>query len=184
MDDLSRQILIELLQQTAQQDRLAFARLYRLTNLKLYPLALRILVEEQAAQDCLQEVFIKVWNKAGQYQADKAAPMTWLFNITRNHAIDQLRKRRGEQNLHNTDESQWDQESLLTRSSVTLSDHYSPRFLHCFDGLETHQQSCLKLAYFEGLSQTEMAEHLEKPQGTIKTWIRRALQQLRGCMES
>ena len=169
--------LIELLAATGRGEKRAFARLYRLTSPKLYAVALRILKDESSAQDCLQDGFLSVWRQAANYQSQYAAPMTWLTTIIRNRAIDLLRKRAhdafsvdAEYALANAQGPQEDQIDRLTVAK-------------CLAELKPEQRDCVIRAYFEGLTHAELAEDMQVPLGTIKTWIRRGLQQLRQCLE-
>ena len=170
-------ILIELLGATGRLDRQAFSRLYRLTSPKLYGVALRILKNETSAQDCLQESFISVWRQAGSYRSDRAAPMTWLTTIVRNRAIDILRKQ-----PH--DEVSTEAESELASTTRQLDTAIDRLSIHkCLAELKPDQRDCMLLAYYEGLTHPELAEQLHLPLGTIKTWIRRGLEQLRQCLQ-
>jgi RNA polymerase sigma-70 factor (ECF subfamily) len=91
-NDAQTRIMADLLAKTAQHDKNSFARLYRLASPKLFAISLRILKQEGPAQDCLQDAFLNIWQKAGSYKPGLAAPMTWMTTIVRNRAIDQMRK--------------------------------------------------------------------------------------------
>ena len=169
--------LIRLLAATAEGDKNAFSRLYRLTSPKLYAIALRILKVEGQAQDCLQEAYLSVWRQAATYQEGKAAPMTWLVTIVRNRALDMLRRQRHE----------------LRREDIELDMLTAPEpdpamdrlaIEKCLQDLRADQRECVRLAYYEGLTHPELANRLSHPIGTIKTWIRRGLEQLRQCLEA
>lgn len=175
--DSQLKTLIHLLTATAEGDKNAFSRLYRLTSPKLYAIAVRILKTEAQAQECLQEAYLSVWRQAASYQAGKAAPMTWLVTIVRNRALDMLRQQRHD----------------LRREEIELDLLSAPPTTHsmdrlaiekCLQDLKTDQRACVQLAYFEGLTHPELAERLSHPIGTIKTWIRRGLEQLRQCLEA
>jgi len=175
--DAENRILVELLAATGRGDKKAFSRLYRLTSPKLYAVALRILKDESSGQDCLQDGFISVWRQAGTYQSQYAAPMTWLTTIIRNRAIDTLRKR-------SHDAFSVDAEYALANAQGPHEDHIDRlTFTKCLAELKPEQSDCVIRAYYEGLTHAELAEHLQLPLGTIKTWIRRGLQQLRQCLE-
>lgn len=169
-------ILIRLLAATAEGDKNAFSRLYRLTSPKLYAIALRILRIESQAQDCLQEAYLSVWRQAATYQIGKAAPMTWLVTIVRNRAFDMLRRQRHELNREEVE--------LDMLSAPPAADAVDRLAIEkCLQLLRDDQRECLQLAYYEGLTHPELAERLCHPIGTIKTWIRRGLEQLRQCLE-
>ncbi|MGD8926685.1 MAG: sigma-70 family RNA polymerase sigma factor [Thioalkalispiraceae bacterium] len=170
-------LLIELLGATGRQDKKAFSRLYRLTSPKLYAVALRILKNEANAQDCLQEAFVSVWRQAGSYRPERSAPMTWLTTIIRNRAIDILRKQP-------LDALSMEVEARLA-DMVERPDSSIDRMSidKCLAELNPQQRDCVLQAYYEGLTHPELAEYMQLPLGTVKTWIRRALQQLRRCLQ-
>jgi RNA polymerase sigma-70 factor (ECF subfamily) len=169
--------LMRLLAATAEGDKNAFSRLYRLTSPKLYAIAIRILKTEGQAQECLQEAYLSVWRQAATYQAGKAAPMTWLVTIVRNRALDMLRRQR-----HELRQEEIELDLLSAPPSGETLDRMAIE--KCLQELKTDQRACLQLAYFEGLTHPELADRLRHPIGTIKTWIRRGLEQLRQCLEA
>ena len=175
--DSQLRILIRLLAATAEGDKSAFSRLYRLTSPKLYAIALRILKTEGQAQECLQEAYLSVWRQAATYQEGKAAPMTWLVTIVRNRALDMLRRQR-----HEMRREEIELDMLGAPQSDNAVDNLAVE--KCLQQLRADQRECLQLAYFEGLTHPELAEQLNHPIGTIKTWIRRGLEQLRQCLEA
>ena len=175
--DSQSSIMIRLLAATAEGDKNAFSRLYRLTSPKLYAIALRILKTESQAQECLQEAYLSVWRQAATYQQGKAAPMTWLVTIVRNRALDLLRRQRHELRRE-------DIELDMLNAPVPEDTVDSLAVEKCLRLLRSDQRECLQLAYFEGLTHPELADRLSHPIGTIKTWIRRGLEQLRQCLEA
>ncbi len=175
--DSQLKTLIRLLAATADGDKNAFSRLYRLTSPKLYAIAIRILKTEGQAQECLQEAYLSVWRQAATYQQGKAAPMTWLVTIVRNRALDMLRRQR-----HELRREEIELDLLSAPPSGETLDRMAIE--KCLQELKTDQRACLQLAYFEGLTHPELADRLSHPIGTIKTWIRRGLEQLRQCLEA
>jgi len=174
------EILTALLAATGRGDRGAFTRLYRLASAKLFGQLLRILKDEAAAEDCLQEVFLAIWRHADRYDPAQAAPMTWLTVITRHRALDRLRRDRPTQSLDTLDEALLGSHPDPAESG---SGAMTAQLNHCLDELMSAQRDCLLLAYTEGLTQPELAARLAIPLGTVKTWIRRGLEQLRRCLE-
>jgi RNA polymerase sigma-70 factor (ECF subfamily) len=175
--------LRELLAACALQDRQAFAGLYELSSAKLYGVVLRILNREEWAQDCLQETYIKVWNRAGSYRPHLAAPMTWISTIARNQALDMLRRRR---EVNESDVSFLPEETdqdPLPQDALQLSDE-GKRLDRCLSELQSGQRQIIALAYFKGLTHEELATRTGTPIGTVKTWIRRGLTQLKRCLQS
>lgn len=172
--------LAKLLVQIAQKDRQAFARLYEATSAKLYGTVLRILKNERWSEEVLQETYIKVWQKADGFDANRASPITWLVTLARNSAIDQLRR----------EPAAAEDEDVIDLLPGRFSDGASnlvqareqERLNHCLGQLETERADMVRLAYLDGLSRLELAERFEQPVNTIKTWLHRALKQLKGCM--
>lgn len=177
--------LMELLARTALADQRAFAELYRLTSPHLYGVALRILRESAAAEEVLQESFVSVWNHAGSYVAAKSQPLTWLTSIVRNRCLDQLRRRDvdtvtiddEEQGMPIADEGPTPLDMLLSSADARA-------VKGCFDALDPDQKQALALAFYRGLSHSELARHLKQPLGTVKSWVRRALERLRSCLDA
>jgi RNA polymerase sigma-70 factor, ECF subfamily len=177
--------LMELLARTALADQQAFAELYRLTSAHLYAVALRILREAGAAEEVLQESFVNVWHHAGSYVAAKSQPLTWLTSIVRNRCLDQLRRREVETVTMDDDEggatiAAGDPSPL----ELLLSGADARAVGACVEGLEAGQKQAIALAFFQGLSHSELAQHLREPLGTVKSWIRRGLERLRACLDA
>jgi RNA polymerase sigma-70 factor (ECF subfamily) len=171
-----------LLAQCSLGNRQAFETLYRSVSPRLHGVALRFMGRPDLAEDVLQESFVRIWFNASRYEAHLSAPLTWMINITRNLAIDQLRKHR-EQPLA---DGQQDAMADESRSAYELLD--SEREAHalnrCLDSLEGMQRQSITVAYFQGLSCSELADHLAAPLGSVKSWIRRGMERLRRCLES
>lgn len=177
------QELTELLAACALNDQKAFARLYQMTSANLYGVVLRILNREAWADDCLQEAFIKIWKSAESYRPYLAAPMTWMMTIARNQALDHLRRRRRE--VMSADSDGFREEvdpDPLPLDRLSRSDE-GVRLQDCLDRLNENQRQTIALAYFKGLTHEELANRTDAPLGTVKTWIRRGLEQLRRCLE-
>jgi RNA polymerase sigma factor (sigma-70 family) len=177
--------LMDLLARTALADQQAFAELYRMTSGHLYAVALRILRDTGAAEEVLQESFINVWHHAGSYVAAKSQPLTWLTSIVRNRCLDQLR-RRDVETVTMDDEEEGvtvaaDDPSPL---EMLLSGADARAVGACVEALEPGQKQAIALAFFQGLSHSELAKHLREPLGTVKSWIRRGLERLRACLDS
>jgi len=165
-------------------DKRAFAQLYEMTSGKLYGVVLRILDREEWAQDCLQEAYVKIRNSAGSYRPHLAAPMTWMSSIVRNQALDLLRRRRREV-LQPEPEKLLQDESADTIPLDNLQQtEEGKRLNNCLDQLKSQQRQVIALAYLKGLTHEELASQTGTPLGTVKTWIRRGLEQLRVCLEA
>ncbi|MDI1239728.1 MAG: sigma-70 family RNA polymerase sigma factor [Polaromonas sp.] len=178
--------LIALIDRVALADESALRELYELTSSKLYGVAVRVVSNRSWAEDVLQEAFINIWRIAGDYKATLSPPMAWLCLIVRSRGLDFLRRR-------NSDRADAVQELDDVMSDTLEGDSANPMdtalageqawALHqCLSQLGNKQREVVSLAYLRDLSHGELAEQLKLPLGTVKTWIRRGLEQLRGCM--
>ncbi len=179
-------LLIDLLDRVARRDEAALKTLYEQTASKLYGLALRVVGQRDRAEDALQETYLQVWRTAGDYRASLSPPMAWLGLIVRSRALDLLRRHSAERS-HLTDPlDDTLADTLAGDAPNPLDTHLASEqawALHqCINRLESRQREVVSLAYLRDLSHGELAERLKLPLGTVKTWIRRGLDQLRTCM--
>lgn len=180
LDDASLMALI------ARAQEAALAHLYDRYNRLVFSLALAIVHDRATAEEITLDVFMRVWQKAGLYQSDKSKVSTWLTHITRNHAIDVLRRRavRPEQQA-----VEWDDEiarsgnAAHSPAEIAEESMRGERIRTALARLPAGQRQALFLAYFEGYSQSQIAETLRQPLGTIKTRMRLALQKLREILQ-
>lgn len=173
--------LARLIRAVAEGDRTALRALYDATAPKLLGIILRILRDRGAAEDALQEVFVRVWQRAATYDAQAAPSLVWLGAIARHKAIDRLRQDSAAR-LTQADEN-WLERLADTRdgeADLARRDALA----HCLEAVEPSQRDCLLLAYCEGWSREELAARHDRPVNTIKTWLRRGLISLRGCLEA
>ncbi len=170
-----------LLQRICLRDREAFAALYRQTSPKLFGICLRILRDKADAEEALQEVYIKIWQKAGNYAASETNPAGWLAAIARNHAIDVIRARKPVANTIDDAYDLADSSDDPERSAVLSGE--GRRIDDCMRELETDRADAVRRAYVEGHSYQELAEHFAIPLNTMRTWLRRSLLKLKECME-
>jgi RNA polymerase sigma-70 factor, ECF subfamily len=174
------QALEQLLGRAALGERGAFQELYRATAPKLFGVALRILRREDWAEEVLQECYVSVWRHAAEYRPGLAAPMTWMTSIVRNRCLDWLRRPNPEPL---DDEALQEIESGNPGPLALLEQgRDSAALARCLRGLEAKQRQAIALAFFDGLSHAELAQHLREPLGTVKTWVRRGLQRLKACL--
>lgn len=181
----SKDQLAALLSRCVLQDQQAFEALYEASSAKLFGVAVRITRRRDWAEEVLQESFVKIWHHAGSYDSAKSAPMTWMTAIVRNRALDWLRR---PQEVRTSEE----QEAMLNAipdegpgPEDLVSMAAQARKLHeCMQHLSDDQRRSITLAFFNGLSHGELAEKMGKPLGTVKTWIRRGLDRLKGCLDS
>ena len=174
-----------LLQRMAEGDRAAFGELYDRFSRPLYATALRILNDAKEAEDIVQDTFISLWEKAGDYAVTRGTAFGWAVTLTRNRAIDRVRMRRRRTELleqaapedlgygGNSGPDSADQASLSEQSTSVRS---------AVAALPAEQQQALELAFFSGLTQQEIAARLNEPLGTVKARIRRGLLKLRSTL--
>ncbi|MFZ4834606.1 sigma-70 family RNA polymerase sigma factor [Rouxiella sp. Mn2063] len=165
-----------------QGDRHAFEQLYKLTSPRLFAVALRMLRRHAWAEEVLHDSFITVWNRASSYNPALSSPITWLTHIVRNRAIDWLR---GSDNqwLELEDDGIAQLPESIDQPLYELQQDSDAKVLaDCLAHLPSEQRQSLVLAYYQGLSHGEVSQHLQQPLGTIKSWIRRALDHLKSCV--
>ncbi len=177
----------ELVLQVGQGDREAFSILYDQSSGILFALAVRMLGEQEAA-DLLQDVYVEIWKKASQYNVDRGSPMAWMVTLTRSRAIDKLRSREWKSRIRSeplenlpvggmeSDEAGPFESSVQQELKKVVGS--------ALENLPKEQSEALHLAYYEGLSQAEIAVRLQEPVGTIKTRIRLAMYKLRASLQS
>lgn len=186
MHDESDLALMALIDRVAARDEDALKNLYDLSSGKLYGLALRVTGRREWAEDALQETFLQVWKSAADYRASLSPPMAWLGLIVRSRALDQLRRHKAERE-HLTDELDDTLAETLEGDSAnpmdtSLASQQAWALHQCLTRLEHKQREVVSLAYLRDLSHGELAQQLKLPLGTVKSWIRRGLDQLRTCM--
>jgi RNA polymerase sigma-70 factor, ECF subfamily len=182
MDATAPGSLSALLARSALGDRGAFSELYRLTSPKLFSVALRIVRSRDLAEEAVQEAFINVWRRAGDYREDKGLPLPWLVAIVRNRALDLLRGGPKERPLDEDAEVEdWASDDLTPFERLAAS-REAKALAGCLERLRPEQRQAIALAYYRGLAHEELAGHMGQPLGTIKSWIRRGLEQLKRCL--
>ena len=178
--------LIALIERVALADEAALKQLYELSSSKLYGVAVRVVGNRSWAEDVLQEAFLTIWRVAGDYRASLSPPMAWMCLIVRSRGLDFLRRRtseRADQALELDDALSDTMEGDSPNPMDTALAGEQAWALHqCLSQLGNRQREVVSLAYLRDLSHGELAEQLKLPLGTVKTWIRRGLEQLRGCM--
>jgi RNA polymerase sigma-70 factor (ECF subfamily) len=177
-------IAVHLIQQVANQDRDAFSQLYDRFSSLVFSLAMRMLRARSDAEDLLQEVFVQVWRQAQNYSAERGSPEAWIVNIARSRAIDKIRSiRRMEKSFVLTDDPARAESSDNVESSAAESETRMA-MNSALANLPETQRKVLELAYFDGLTQTEIANRLAEPLGTVKTRMRSGIQRLRDMLRT
>ena len=182
----------QLLARVALRDRAAFKQLYDATVRCLLAIAVRLLRDPAWAEEVVQEAYVGIWKSAPNYSPLKAQPMTWLMTIARNKAMDALRSTTSERetmvrSTHNEDgeddpllnvgdEAAGPLQQLIERIDAA-------RLRHCLQALDPAQRQAIALAFYDGLTHSELAEHMHQPLGTVKAWVRRGLERLKPCLK-
>jgi RNA polymerase sigma-70 factor (ECF subfamily) len=177
-DDLTR-----LLSRVALRDTAAFAALYKETSAKLYGVVARILTRGDVAADVLQETYVRVWEKAGEFDSNKGSPLAWMATIARNRALDEVRRVRPVSLDDQTEGFEPAAEEVDPLGARERSEGLA-RLINCLKGLDEEKRAIVLLAYYRGLSREALAKRFGRPVPTIKTWLHRSLAQLRDCLKS
>jgi RNA polymerase sigma factor (sigma-70 family) len=172
----------DLLIAVAQRDRGAFRTLYDVASPKLYATILRIVRSKPTADEILQEVFLRIWQKAESFSSDAGPGRAWMNSIARNRAIDVLRQKSfvalsggedGADVYERIAEDRDREADMINNASLR----------HCLDTIDEPARVCVLLAYYEGYSREELAQRYDRPVNTIKTWLHRSLATLRICLD-
>lgn len=175
--------LAELLVDVANGSRSAFETLYRATSSRLFGICLRLIPDRAEAEDVLQEVYASVWHKAAQFDVARASASTWLGMIARHKAIDRLRAMPApyRQAPIELADRLADPEASPLQHAEAMSDR--ERLEGCMEQLDDRRRMLIRTAFFEGATYEELAARSGSPLGSVKSWIRRGLMQLRTCLE-
>lgn len=168
----------ELLCRTSGGDRAAFRALYEEAGGQLFAICLRMVRDRNEAEDVLQEAFVKIWQKSYMFDPARGEGIAWLATIARNSALDRLRRPgRADQPYDELAVAELDThfDSYDTATAADLR--------NCLQSLRSEYHKAIVLAYMNGMTHEELAKALGHPLGTIKSWLRRGLEQLKGCMD-
>ena len=169
--------LLRLLRKVAVGNQQAFTTLYGNTSGQLYAVALKMLKNRDSAEEALQEAFVSIWYKADYYKEGQGTVLTWMTSIVRYRALDMLRSKK----IRKEDELS-DDNLLKSEGIENSTPQYGSEIDDCMNELELQQRQAIHLAYFNGLSHSEVKDHMSIPLGTIKSWIRRGLTSLQRCL--
>ena len=182
-----RAVELDLLARVAKRERAAFEQLYsRYANI-LYATAMKFLKEDADAQDVVQDVFIQIWDKAKLYDPAKGKPLTWALTMTRNRSIDRIRAIQRRTRLRDDFEKETvvDESASLSEALSGVDASETSQILHDAVGrLSPEQKKVIELAFFGGLTQSEVADRLGEPLGTVKARARRGLMKLKEILGS
>ncbi|SLN47193.1 ECF RNA polymerase sigma factor SigK [Roseivivax jejudonensis] len=171
----------DLLARVAMGDRKAFSTLYDRTSAKLFGICLRILVDRAEAEEALQEAYVRIWNRADAYRVNGFSPMTWLITLTRNIAIDRRRKRPARP-AEALDLAETMADAGPGPEAMAAERSEAERLHQCIRELPDDRAAMVRRVYLDGDSYAELAEATGTKLNTVRTWLRRALIQLRECL--
>ncbi|AHM05679.1 RNA polymerase sigma-70 factor [Roseibacterium elongatum DSM 19469] len=175
----ARAELETLISRVALGDRAAFSALYDATSAKLFGVCLRVLKVRAEAEDVLQEVYVLIWRKADRYKVTGHSPMTWLITLARNRAIDRLRARKPSTDL---DDAGPLPDGTPGPEAQAVAAGEARRVVACMEELKADRAQAVRGAYLDGMSYADLAERHAVPLNTMRTWLRRSLQQLKECL--
>ena len=175
--------LANLLSRVAARDAEAFAALYQQTSAKLYGVVARILTRGDVAADVLQEAYVRIWEKAGEFDPAKGSALAWMATIARNRALDEVRRVRPA-SLEDQPESFEPAAEEVDPLAARDRSEGLARLVGCLKKLDEEKRAVVLLAYYRGLSREALSKRFGRPVATIKTWLHRSLAQLRDCLES
>ena len=176
----------QLIHWIALAEKEALEALYGRYSSSVYSLAMYMLKQEALAEEVTQDIFLNIWLKASSYKSDRGAPRAWIMSVAHHKIVDVIRSRR--RTLTVTDPSLYETLDLIPSSEIPVDEQVvrnleRERILKALSTLPEPQRQVIMLAYFGGYSQSEMAEMLQQPLGTVKTRVRLAMQKLRGVLE-
>lgn len=166
----------------AAGERAALRQLYEATSAKLFGVCLRILSDRDESEDVLQEVYLTVWRRADRFEPGRASVMTWISTIARNRAIDRLRAR-GPLAHADTLEDVEIADGAPSAETLVAAAQSDSALARCLEELDVRTANIIRTAFFDGVTYEALALRAGAPLGTVKSWIRRGLAKLRGCLE-
>jgi|ERR1700722_1690504 RNA polymerase sigma-70 factor (ECF subfamily) len=175
--------LAALMTRVAARDRAAFAALYRQTQAKLYGVIVRIVSRRDLAGEILQEAYMRIWEKAADFDPVKGSPIAWMATIARNRALDEARRARPVAIEDMPDSFDPAAEEVDPLASRERSERLAA-LMRCLETLDREKRDIVLLAYYRGASREALAKRFDRPAPTIKTWLRRSLSDLRDCLSS
>jgi RNA polymerase sigma factor (sigma-70 family) len=173
--------LDQLLSRVAEGDQKAFEELYGATSSRLFGVILRMMRDRGEAEDILQEVYATAWRRADTFDPERGSAITWLITLGRNRTIDRMRQHR-EESIPDEDAFEV-ADDAPTPAAAAESNQERLRLERCLERLEPQRGRAVREAFFSGVTYSELAQRLTVPLGTMKSWIRRSLVQLKTCLE-
>lgn len=171
--------LVGLLAATARRDREAFRQIYEYASPRMLGLCVRLMGQRDQAEEVLQEAFVRIWHRAGEYHEERGSPMAWMLTIARYLALDVLRARRSTISSEEHEVA----DGRPGPYELSLRDGDARALNGCIEELSDEQRSSILMCYYRGFTHEQLAAALDTPLGTIKSWIRRGLGYLKRCMQ-
>lgn len=181
MSDARREALKSAMTQMAAGDRAALDTVYHMTSGKLLATILRIVRVRERAEDLLQETYVKAWQRAGRFDPAKGSAIAWLCTIARNTALNDVRSD-GKLRIEATDCLPEVEDDARPQDEWLCDMEDVEALQRCLETLQSDHRRSIRLAFFEGLTHSELAQRIDAPMGTVKSWIRRGLAGLKGCL--
>lgn len=175
--------LASLMLRVAARDRAAFATLYRQTNAKLFGVIARIITRRDIAGEILQEAYVRIWEKAADFDPAKGSPIAWMATVARNRALDEARRTKPLAIEDMPDDFDPAAEEIDPLGSRERSEKLAA-LMRCLSALDAEKRQIVLLAYYRGASREALAQRYNRPIPTIKTWLHRSLSQLKDCLSS
>jgi RNA polymerase sigma-70 factor (ECF subfamily) len=176
----TRQEIEDMIHRVALHDRSAFESLYSATSAKLFGIVLRVLKDRAAAEEVLQEVYLRLWQGGAEtFATGKASPISWLATIARNRSIDRLRKNRPSSPLEDAPEIA---EPGLGPEGLAITASERALINGCLDELNPDRAAAVRCAYLDGDTYADLAARFDVPLNTMRTWLRRSLISLKDCL--
>ena len=163
----------------AKGDQQALMSLYEQEAPRCLAIAMRLLKNQQLAEDIVHDSFVNIWQKAHQFNPQIGNPRAWIHTIVRNQALNALRYSNRQTDVQQEGQDYFEQ--LIGADSSDVEGH--PDLINCLEQLEPERKQCILFAYLEGYSHSEIAKKIAKPLGTVKSWITRSLQSLKECLQ-
>ena len=176
-----RRDLADLMDRVATRDRVAFEDLYKATSAKLYGVVVGILVRRSLADEILQEIYVRIWERAGDFDPAKGSPIAWMATVARNRALDEVRRAKAAPMLALPEGFDIAAETENPLEAMEGSDQLRA-LMACLDKLDGEKREAVLLAYYRGCSREALSQRYGRPVPTIKTWLHRSLTQLRLCL--
>lgn len=175
-------MLAQLMPRIAEGDRAALRELYDATSAKLFAVCLRILCDREESEDVLQDVYVTIWRRADRFDPARASVAAWIATIARNRAIDRLRARGPLARAEPIEALEIADDQPGADARLVMADD-TAQLERCLAELDDRTRTVIRTAFFEGVTYEALAQRMETPLGTVKSWIRRGLARLKGCLE-